>query len=694
MDGLSALALLPVLTFGALFLVLWGSLPSATDDPRDWRTAFVGAGVLWGTLVVLFSEALSLLQLIQRGPLAATWGAALLLVVRIGWRRGYLQKGWQRLLLARGPESWMERGLLGGMAVIAAAVLAIAWISPPNNVDSFIYHMTRVVHWAQAGSLRHYPAIHDVQLIRPHWPALAILNLRVLWGSDQPANLIQWFSMIGSIVAATGVARLLGAGLRGQLLAAAGVVSIPMGVLQASSTQNDYAIGFWAISLAYLVLLSKRQPLTRGESVLVALAAGLGFLTKGTFFAYGPPLVLWYLLPGRRFHALRRSLSAGVMVGLATAVLSLGLWARNIATYGGPYGPSDRIRVALGILHWFVPREPPATSTPAPTLPAGVPLTDPSPTPEGSAGLFGTTPYAAMTLSGGLPDELGKALTLIVSMLGWNMVTPSSAVNEMLQGLMARLPWVFTEGYLLTLKSAAWNHEDSAGNPVHLMLVPVTLLILLARRGKLTSSLPFPYAAAVLLGYAMLPIVATAGSGNWGIRYQLPFFVLWSAALGSGAAALGRPRISGIAGVLLLLSAIPYVLLNNTRPLVGLPPWPTAIRSILVASPEEVLFATNRGLRDDYAAVTEAISRTDCRQVGLRIESNVFEYPFWWLLAAPQSGRRIEGINVGPPLDRYNDPTFEPCAIICSFCQEHATLQGLPRSLSHDSLQLFIAPSP
>ena len=694
MDGISALALLPVLTFSALFLVLWGSLPNDREDSRDWRTAFVGAGVLWGALVVLFAEGLSPFGFIQRGSLGMVWAVALLAVVWVGRPGGRLVNGWRKLISMQLPASRMDRSLLVGTAAIAATLLLVAWISPPNNVDSFIYHMTRVVHWAQDGSLRHYPAIHDLQLVRPHWTGLAILNLRVLWGSDHPANLIQWFSMIGSVVAATGVARLLGAGLRGQLLAAAGVVSIPMGVLQASSTQNDYSTGFWAISLAYLVLLSKRQPVTRGESILVALAAGLGFLTKGTFFAYGPPLVLWYLLPGRRFHGLRRSLSAGVTVGLATAVLSLGLWARNIATYGGPYGPSDSIRVALGILHWFVPREPPATSTPVPTLPAGVPSTDPSPTPERSAGLFGTTPYAAMTLSGDLPDELARALKLIVSMLGWNMVTPSSAVNGMLQGLMARLPSVFDEGYLLALKSAAWNHEDSAGNPVHLMLVPVTLLILLVRRRKLTSSLAFPFAAAVLFGYAMLPIVATAGSGNWGIRYQLPFFVLWSAVLGSGATALGRPRISGIAGVFLLLSAIPYVLLNNTRPVVGLPPWPTAIRSILVASPEEVLFATNRGLRDDYEAVTEAISRSDCRRVGLRIESNVFEYPFWWLLAAPQSGRRIEVINVGPPLNAYQDPSFKPCAIVCSFCQGRMTVGGLPRSLSHDSLQLFLAPAP
>ena len=69
----------------------------------------------------------------------------------------------------------------------------IAWVSPANNVDSQIYHMGRVVHWAQNHSLRAYAATNFGQNTKPVWAEAAILNLRVLWGTDRPANLVQWF---------------------------------------------------------------------------------------------------------------------------------------------------------------------------------------------------------------------------------------------------------------------------------------------------------------------------------------------------------------------------------------------------------------------------------------------------------------------------------------------------------------------
>ena len=74
------------------------------------------------------------------------------------------------------------------------------------------------------------------------WAEIAILNLRILWGTDKPANLVQWGSLVGSLVAVSGVARLLGIGNRGRLLAVALAVSLPAAVLQATSTQNDLVV--------------------------------------------------------------------------------------------------------------------------------------------------------------------------------------------------------------------------------------------------------------------------------------------------------------------------------------------------------------------------------------------------------------------------------------------------------------------
>ena len=141
-------------------------------------------------------------------------------------------------------------------------LLPVAWIAPPNNVDSLLYHMSRIMHWAQNGSLEHYATGYHHQLLTPPWAELANLHLRTLWGSDRPANLVQWFSMVGSVVIASGVGELLGLRRKGQLLTGIFVASIPMGILQATSTQNDYVVTFWAVCSAYLVTLSFSRRLT------------------------------------------------------------------------------------------------------------------------------------------------------------------------------------------------------------------------------------------------------------------------------------------------------------------------------------------------------------------------------------------------------------------------------------------------
>jgi hypothetical protein len=53
-------------------------------------------------------------------------------------------------------------------------------------VDLLIYHMSKVVHWAQNESLRHFAAINHAQLIRPPWAEMAILHLRTLFDPTGP----------------------------------------------------------------------------------------------------------------------------------------------------------------------------------------------------------------------------------------------------------------------------------------------------------------------------------------------------------------------------------------------------------------------------------------------------------------------------------------------------------------------------
>ncbi|MHC5831404.1 MAG: glycosyltransferase family 39 protein, partial [Nostoc sp.] len=103
----------------------------------------------------------------------------------------------------------------------------------------------------QNHTVAHYPTSYTPQLYQNPWSEFVILHFQILSGGDYFANLVQWFSMIGCIIGVSLIARQLGADLRGQVFSAVVTATIPMGILQASSTQNDYVIAFWVVCLAY-----------------------------------------------------------------------------------------------------------------------------------------------------------------------------------------------------------------------------------------------------------------------------------------------------------------------------------------------------------------------------------------------------------------------------------------------------------
>src|SRR5262249_49079834 len=181
---------------------------------------------------------------------------------------------------------------------VAMATLAMAVAAVPTTRDSMTYHLARVAHWAQNRSVAWYPAHVLRQLHPPPWAEFAVLHLFVLAGGDRLANLVPWISIVGSVIATSLVARPLGAPPRGQILAAFVCATIPMGVLQASTTQNDYAASLWLVCLVHFLLALDSCP-----GVLASAGAGaslgLALSTKGTAYVFAVPFLVSFAAAGR-----------------------------------------------------------------------------------------------------------------------------------------------------------------------------------------------------------------------------------------------------------------------------------------------------------------------------------------------------------------------------------------------------------
>jgi hypothetical protein len=381
------------------------------------------------------------------------------------------------------------------------------------------------------------------------------------------------------------------------------------------------------------------------EILSISAALGLGLLTKGTFYPYAVPWGIWLVIHWIKQRKPVAFLKRSLVVVRVVFVLNVGYWMRNFITYGGPLGPAQ----------WV------STMTSADK---------------------GLKPVAS---------NLVKNIVL-------NLATPSTSINNTIVGFIRSTFQAFDPDVVNFQLYWRWNHEDIAGNPIHLLmviiLVAVIIRLVVSRRLKMKPLAWYALAAS----FSFIIFTLVSHFDQYGVRYQLPLMVIWAPAFGFVIFCLRKRWLVPLAIVSFFLISLPYVIFNSTRPLIAIKngPEPYAIHplpgtettqssSIFIADQQMLLFVNWPDLMKPYAEITTDIRDSGCKQVGLRIDSHDLEYTFWWLLKAPQSKIRIDSIYYSDRLVRYADPNFKPCAIICTICGERTRLHGLNLSGTYDS---------
>ena len=193
------------------------------------------------------------------------------------------------------------------------------------------------MHWLQQGSTDHYPTSNVRQLSYGPGAVYWQLHLWSLWDGDRAASLVQWFASIGSALAlSVWIRRLIPRGSVG--LAVLVGLTLPMGILQASSSQTDLQVTAWL--LIAVTLMARTKSGKSSSLVFAGVAFGMAVLTKPVAVLVGVPLatlVLWKIYR-------RSSATNALRAGLVTVVLGLLVCAphfwRNQTTFGDPLGSS------------------------------------------------------------------------------------------------------------------------------------------------------------------------------------------------------------------------------------------------------------------------------------------------------------------------------------------------------------------
>jgi 4-amino-4-deoxy-L-arabinose transferase-like glycosyltransferase len=458
-------------------------------------------------------------------------------------------------------------------------------------------------------------------------------------------NLVDWLAYLGCILAAVFIAGRLGAGKRGQLIAAAFNASLPMAIAQASSSMTDIVVAFWVMcAIAEIVSALASRNATWRTWLYLAAATGLAVLTKTTAFAFVLPFLLWFGIKvlfsrGMRWTVLRMLPFLALVV-----VINLPFWLRNTLTYGTPLGSPALIQE-----------------------------------------------HANQVLT------LGVLLSNVVRNLSLNFGTPSASINHFTSAVISKLHRLV--GMNLEDPRTTFNHnfsitdqvmmEDRTGNPVHLFFILIaagTALLNKKYRGLVCT-----YSLVAISTFLLFSIGNTYQV--FGNRLLVPFFLL-SAPLVGLVVARFRPWLGLASGFLLVLAGLPWLLSLQSRPILPIP-GQTISTSILDTPRLELYFANVGSLGSDQKTVIKRIRANACTQVGLMLKGDDPEYLWWVLLGAPKANLRIEWIVSGTPSDRFTDPAFKPCAVICTSCPtEWKAFRDLPLQYQSGDLRLFLKSKP
>ena len=279
------------------------------------RDRFLRAPVLLGLALVIVTESLGALRVINRPALLICWTAIVIVAAFWFWRKKFA------LALSRDPVVLL---CVAGCAVILILTAIAAFFSPPNSADAMAYHMPRVVYWAEQGSVRFFPTQYLNQIMLQPLAEYAMLQTYVLSGGDHWINFIQWGASLGCIVGVSAVAAAFGAQPRGQALAALFCATLPCGVLASSSAKNDYVMAVWLIAAIYFAM--------RRDAFFMGAALGLALLTKATAYLFAP----WLLAAIIIFR--RLSLKALALAAACALALNTPQFIRNYNLSGSIIG--------------------------------------------------------------------------------------------------------------------------------------------------------------------------------------------------------------------------------------------------------------------------------------------------------------------------------------------------------------------
>ena len=529
------MAVLLVATFGVTgFLVVRHRRPLGLEA-LSWRGAIVVAHLVCQGQLLLITEVTSAFQRFDVRTIVSAWLVSIVVLLLLG--------GSGLVAAARSVPSrirWPQRvGTWEGIFVVAivavfATLIVVGWRYPPSNGDSMVYHLPRVMQWIQNGSVAHFAThyLAQIELGPLHEFNLAHLHL-LSGGTDRFDGYVQLMALAISVIGASEMARLLGAGMSGQVLAALVCATVPSAILEATSTQNNVFAASIGIGILLVLLTWRSHTGTLPRAVILGCGLGLAALAKGTLPILLAPscLALGLLVLYREWQdgrvMLERLLASLVVAAISAAIVVGPFFARNYELFGEITGPISRTTVSSdGTLR------------------------------AAAGNVLRTT--AANFMIGNGRDGLATAVSRVV-LKGFEHAWKRLGIQPGWYAVGLDFDAFKVQDY-----SVRARLEEFGANPLSLVLIGWAMFYLVMSATR-RPDVRVAALLAISVGFGYLLFCSTMRWSVFAIRYQVPLFVVWSALI---AVSFERHRMVGRAvGLSLLVACLPQLLDNQARSL-------------------------------------------------------------------------------------------------------------------------------
>ena len=563
-------------------------------DKKPIRELFLLCYIGFGLFIVFTTEFLSFFGLINRFSIFVCWFfLSIFSYLKFKNNFKYYLYGFVSKI-----NFSLNLVMLFRLLILATLILTLltAIIYPPNTPDSLSYHMPKVMHWIQNGNVEFYSTAITRQLYLSPFSEFVILHLQLLINGDYLANLVQWFSMIGCMITVSLINKEFGGNNKSQLFSALFCVTIPMGILQSTSTQTDYVVSLWIIIFVYFIV---RYKTTKSIKYIHSSAAALGLalLTKQTAYIYAFPFCMWLL-----FLTLKKPNHFLILftIPLIIFLINFGPFKRNFELYGNPIG-----------IH--------------------------------------SSEYSPPTINEKI--NIKTTLSNFIRNISFNLMVPNSRANNLTRNFINKVHdyiKISTQDTKTTYGGKYWTffslYESYASNVLHLSIIILVVLILVVKKNFKT---PIKiYMANIIFGFLLFSIILKWSP--WGNRLLLPLFILFTPVVSFEFFKIKSNKFYLFTSIILIVGSLPYLLMNQTRPLLA--NIENSLESKFIIKPalflknsrNELYFAFDPKLYEPYKKITDKIKESNCKIIGIdaskTFSGGAWEYPLWVMTKDEHNG--------------------------------------------------------